>query len=715
MSKLIKFSIFLEFLLLLFIVAQWFFLDLPSTVLYLSLSAFVGIICLIFFFVFIILIKKIFGSRSSKKSPKIGFFAFLFGLVLLVAVTVLVFNYSLYFQALLGNDLFLTLDLNQDNFEVKNGEAFSIEAHSAIITNPFCSASCNLTLVDLTNQEVLSYEAMQIYVSNPSTNKFDITVDESKFGQKFYRVDLRCTSQSSLFCYTATNNTKYASKIAFVKHSLNDEQNKSFNSLGEKISSLNTRYDSLVLNLNTLNTFINESRSLDLSSFDSSVSSSIEKTNVINLDDIILDYSRQDFSSIQKDISNKERSVSILEDEFKEINESVFSDIDEYNVLVDNVRAFEVNLREVSSSELDNSSVVLFDDFISKFNNYFYLFSRYGNITYKKEVYENLSSLVKEFDFSILSSGNLSTSSSLLNVTLENLSVTYPSLNESINLSSSPLCCAFGECSVCFTKNSSVNYPVILLHGHSFNEKVSAVASLEIFNSLQEKLENDGYFNAGSFFYAGYDDYSYATFGGINVPISIKASYYFDVFSSDSGISLLETKTDNIDTYSIRLKEIVENVKYITGKDKVILVTHSMGGLVARRYIQVFGSDSVDRLVMVAAPNHGVDGFVVDYCTIFGTEDECDDMNSDSLFLNKLNKQTSLDIPVYNIIGEGCSWENSDGDGIVKTESAYLPFAKNYYVNGSCSGFTYFHSEILNIWKYPEVYDLVKKSIEEKA
>lgn len=713
MSKLIKFFIFLEFLLLLFIVAQWFFLDLPSAILYASISVFVGILSLIFFFAFILLLKHIFRSRSSKKSPKIGLFAFVFGIVLLVVVTVLAFNYSLYFQALLGNDLFLTLNLNQDNFEVKNGETFSIEAHSAIITNPFCSANCNLTLVDLTNQEVLFYEDLQIYVSNPSTKNYNVVVDESRFGQKFYRVDLRCTSQTSLFCYTTTNNTKHVSKIAFVQHSLNDEQNKSFNLIGKEISLLNSRYNSLVLNLNSLNVLIKENNSLDLSAFDSRVSSSIEKTKAINLEDIIQDYSRQELSSIQKDMANKARSISKLEYEFNEINESVLLEINQYNTFANNVRVFETSLADVSFSSWDNSSVLLLDDLILKFNNYLNLFSRYGNITYKESIYQNISSLVNGFDFSVLSSGDFPTNFSVLNISLENLSISYPNANTTFNISSSPVCCAFGECSACFMKNSSMDYPVILLHGHSFNEKVSAVASLEVFNSLQEKLENDGYFNAGSFFYAGYEDYSYRTFGGINVPISIKASYYFDVFSSDSGVSLLETKTDNIDTYSIRLKEIIDNVKYITGKDKVILVTHSMGGLVARRYLQVFGSENVERLIMVAAPNYGVDGFVVDYCTIFGTEDECNDMNSDSLFLNKLSKQTSLDIPVYNIIGEGCSWENSNGDGIVKVDSAYLPFAKNYYVNGSCSGFNYFHSEILNVWKYPEVYDLVKKSLEE--
>jgi pimeloyl-ACP methyl ester carboxylesterase len=191
--------------------------------------------------------------------------------------------------------------------------------------------------------------------------------------------------------------------------------------------------------------------------------------------------------------------------------------------------------------------------------------------------------------------------------------------------------------------------------------------------------------------------------------VSIKASYYFDILSADKGYSLLETKADNIDTYSIRLKDIIDNVKYITGKDKVIIIAHSMGGLVTRRYIQVFGENSVDKVILVAVPNHGVDGFVVDYCSIFGTNSECSDMNPNSLFLNKLNRGSNPSTPFYNIIGEGCTWENSLGDGIAKNESAYLSFATNYYVKGSCNGFDYFHNNILETEKYPEVYDLIKE------
>ena len=224
-------------------------------------------------------------------------------------------------------------------------------------------------------------------------------------------------------------------------------------------------------------------------------------------------------------------------------------------------------------------------------------------------------------------------------------------------------------------------------------------------------MEDDGYVNAGSLLYLDYSPASKRVLGKINRSVTFKVSYYFDILSTEQGYSLLETKTDNLDTYSIRLKDIIDNIKYITGKDKVILVAHSMGGLVARRYIQVFGEDSIDKLILITVPNHGVEGFVVDYCSFLGTKDECEDMKSGSLFLNKLNR-VNPNIPTYNIIGEGCEWENSIGDGIVKNNKSYLSFLKNYYVNGTCNGFTYFHNTILDAKLYTEGYNIVKEILD---
>lgn len=53
------------------------------------------------------------------------------------------------------------------------------------------------------------------------------------------------------------------------------------------------------------------------------------------------------------------------------------------------------------------------------------------------------------------------------------------------------------------------------------------------------------------------------------------------------------------------LKEKIEQVKGVTGKEKVDLVVHSMGGLVAKAYIAAYGSESINKLIFVGTPHLG--------------------------------------------------------------------------------------------------------------
>ncbi|MBI4175977.1 MAG: alpha/beta fold hydrolase, partial [Candidatus Aenigmarchaeota archaeon] len=120
-------------------------------------------------------------------------------------------------------------------------------------------------------------------------------------------------------------------------------------------------------------------------------------------------------------------------------------------------------------------------------------------------------------------------------------------------------------------------------------------------------------------------------------PVSIRASYYLDAYLEGKQYIIVPTKSETIDTYSLRLRDVISVVKERTGKQKVNIVAHSMGGLVARRYIQIFGDKDVNKLIMLATPNYGLAGRASDFCPLFGEQKECQDMQRDSLFLNRLN------------------------------------------------------------------------------
>jgi len=276
-----------------------------------------------------------------------------------------------------------------------------------------------------------------------------------------------------------------------------------------------------------------------------------------------------------------------------------------------------------------------------------------------------------------------------------------------------PQCCVYGKCEPCCLTEEcrgEDTYPVVFLHGHAFNKDVSAEYSLEAFNKIQKRLEDDGYLNAGAISLYS-DEAAEDSWSRINVPLSIKASYYFDIFREPENYVVVQTKSENIGTYAVRLKEIIDTITQKTGRPKVMLIAHSMGGLVARRYIQLFGNGNVDKLVLIAVPNKGIVGDIADYCTVVGEKLECRDMNADSLFMNKLSSGSLPGIPTFNIIGTGCEMGGGIGDGIVLEKNAQLQGTTNYLINGTCMKLATLHTKILDIGQYPEVYSIIQKAL----
>jgi len=276
-----------------------------------------------------------------------------------------------------------------------------------------------------------------------------------------------------------------------------------------------------------------------------------------------------------------------------------------------------------------------------------------------------------------------------------------------------PYCCLYEMCQRCYNPevNKEKYYPVILVHGHNFNKDLSAERSLSSLNSIQYELEEEGYINAGTLLIDDRGEVPFGVLGEVNAPLSIKTSYYFDLIKRNDQAIIIQTKTDDIDSYSIRLKEIIDTVKYLTGKEKVIIIAHSMGGLVSERYLQIFGDSDVDNLILIGVPNGGIKGTILSYCEFFGSKQSCNDMNEDSLFINKLTYGKKPNIPTYNVVGIGCNMNGEDGDGIVTKESARVDWTNNYYINGTCeeSKFKFLHGDLINVEKYPEYYELIKE------
>ena len=275
-------------------------------------------------------------------------------------------------------------------------------------------------------------------------------------------------------------------------------------------------------------------------------------------------------------------------------------------------------------------------------------------------------------------------------------------------------CCIWGRCEPCRDTSEKENVletgspetPIVFLHGHAFDKDISYEYSLEGFNKIQEKMENDGIINAGAItLYTPRESQGlWGKFGAV----SIKGSYYFDIFSEPENYYVVQTKRENIDTYSIRLKEVIDTITYKTGSKKVKIVAFSMGGLVARRYLQIFGEEQVKRIVTIGTPHQGIEGDILRVCALTGEERECNDMNKNSLFMNKLSRSEVPHIPFKIIYGSGCTMDLGEGDGIVLTKNAQLPGVSSAAIQGQCQGKgSPLHLDLLDIDRYPEVYTII--------
>jgi len=636
--------------------------------------------------------------------------------VLLLIISIIVFlNSYLYIKSMLGNDMQVSLKVDKENIVMKNGEEVQLNVNAKVLTNPFCSADCSIILEDLSKGIIINSENIYLKVSSPLLKEYIVSSNNENFGQTLYKISLDCKTIKSRLCYVK-DISKFRSKIISVDYELSDNQREREEGLKNETENITNEFYRITNELNQLN--FNFSF-LDLSEFNKEYQSLNTLSNslleeVNNLDTL---YENQEYAGLERDIQDVKVDVTNLGNRFENLNSSLVYNLEIYNALVNNLRLMYYEISYFENSSFSDYSISDVRFFVKDFNSMILELNEHNSIETKVVLFSHLKS-EEDNILSILESENNSNISMLnpLNLLIYPVNLSKILIEEGANLSSFtlneplPICCLKGECYKCID-DSSVNYPVILVHGHSFNEKLSAELSMESFSEMAKELEGDDYLNVGYFYRSQYDGISRGYLGRVNSSIVVEATYYLDTQVIEEGSFMFDSKLEDIDTYASRLNEVINNVKYITGKDKVIIIAHSMGSLVTRRYIKLYGEDSLDRVILIGGPNHGVDGLVLASCPVFGADVECNQMNKSSSFLYELNHAPPPSIPVYNIIGLGCLLEGSDGDGIVKAESAYLDWAENIYFTGTCSGVDFFHVRMIKPSKHPEIYAVIRDLI----
>ncbi len=403
--------------------------------------------------------------------------------------------------------------------------------------------------------------------------------------------------------------------------------------------------------------------------------------NLIHYNDIYYNYSNNNLVEIQMDSLDENQSIEDL--------------VNSNNTYFLNLNSSRYSLIQNSNN---NQIEILENLNLSKF--------------YLEYCYENNSLNSSKFELSNHSFLNLS-SNIVYDENISNSNFKFD-LEIAQNL---PQCCVGGICTNCCVDNTCKDdprtYPVLLIHGHSFIKSSPAEPSINAFDKITYKLIEDGFIDAGILSFTNLTLLE-SNLASLNAPVSVKASYYYDSFYKLGSYVYITKKNDNIDTYAIRLSEIVDSLKSSTNRDKVNIVSHSMGGLVVRRYMQIFGTDSIDKVILIGSPNAGISGRVKYLCSVVGEKLECDDMADDSILIAKLNSPNykPINVDLYTISGVGCDMDNGKtGDGVVTLNSSQLTYATNYIVNGTCSDLfnTNLHTDLLNINKYPKVYDYIKE------
>jgi pimeloyl-ACP methyl ester carboxylesterase len=665
-------------------------------------------------------IKK--GKKVVKKKKWLGITKGWWGVILLVLLVLSIYggtNFYLFYQYILGNDVIVNLNLENKDLFLTHGESREIDIRSSIVMNPFCSVECDYVFSDLSHGGEIDSGNFVMKSVSPFLKVYLLDAPLLGRGQKLFRFDIQCKGLESTLCYTYERANR-KSVIISLNYDLTDSEKVLEEALIREFEEVSSKNNLIYSNLVFLKNYSNVS-SIDFDYLNGSVNDLMDESNLLSesLDSFEKEWGSTNLgyldgimNSINDDLVENENETGNLILKYEE-------DITTYNELI--VRGIELRyfIQEIKAYNLNGEEFLRVNDLINDYNLYVLNFTNKALVVNK----ENEFNLIRD-KFVLINNSfsrnelfrvnfTLTSVKDVLLMSFENISLELLNYSEGDVLNEvSSECCVFGECEKCCGDecySSETNYPVIFLHGHDFSSVVSPEYNLNMLSELQRSLEDDGYLDFGSFL-VNVPDYNLSgIWGKTNYPISVRGSYYFDTILEGEDINILQTKKDNIDTYAIRLREVVDTVLQKTNREKVVLVTHSMGGLVSRRYMQIFGEEKVSKIVFIAAPHHGVSDSVAKFCDFFGSDAECNDLVQGSLLLNKLENYGALGIESHNIIGVGCEMNGETGDGVVKNSSAYLDWSKNYYFNGTCGAIETLHNDMMVEKKYGEVFEILKE------
>jgi triacylglycerol lipase len=131
----------------------------------------------------------------------------------------------------------------------------------------------------------------------------------------------------------------------------------------------------------------------------------------------------------------------------------------------------------------------------------------------------------------------------------------------------------------------------------------------------------------------------------------------------------LEPPLGRLDEFAAPLDDRIVALLSESGADKVVLITHSMGGLVSRAYLQAYGAARVAAVITLSAPHHGTE------IARLGCGRNAREMRPNSAWLRNLDAQPAPTIPISSI------WSGDD-EFVAPPESSRLASCENTILDG---------------------------------
>jgi hypothetical protein len=266
--------------------------------------------------------------------------------------------------------------------------------------------------------------------------------------------------------------------------------------------------------------------------------------------------------------------------------------------------------------------------------------------------------------------------------------------------------------------NQTLPYPIIFIHGLNSNSNVwidlgaqLMVSGLNYGGRIDFCLNDDGNNNvANKLIYpatnadiALYTDYVNNLNVGDFYFLNFDVNNIGDFFPSEDGNAFNDVLSNEsaIVKQGIAVKLAIQIVLQKTGRDKVILMGHSMGGLASREYIQnpsnwqPDGQHHVAKLVTTGTPHGGFTGFGLSPTIDFKSEAFRDLKKSYTisgddgvyLFGGTENYSTMNNNLVYNFynVDVNCNGIDADNLSITGLNQKSLPVSLDYaYIVGNC-------------------------------